>query len=95
MTSSDGSATSRRRFLTSAGAAGAVAAAAVVLPGSSAEAASAAAPRHLPTGVTSVLAHIKDVRSGQIAVMVAGHEVVVTDHALTAKLAHLVAPASL
>lgn len=75
-----------------AGAGAAAAGAAAVLPTSSAAMASSAAATttaavHQGTAVEGALvAHINDVKSGIVSVMVEGREVIVTDHALVAHL---------
>lgn len=84
----------RRRFLAAAaiGTAGGVAAASV--PGT----AGAATPEpdlSVPADAPAVLAaYVRDVGKGEVALMVEGHEVVVTDHALAAQLARAFAEAS-
>lgn len=86
---------SRRTFFKTAGAGAAVAGAAVALSpsgisGSAAAAAPvAAAHTALPAAAKgSMVAYIHDVSTGEVSVMVEGHEVTVTDHQLVAKIAH-------
>ena len=90
----------RRTFFKAAGVgAAAVGAAAVSAPAASAAAAPAAIPAAVPAAVPelklpaaakgSLVAYITDVASGEISVMVEGHEVTVHDPQLVAKLAHV------
>ncbi len=84
----------RRGFLTFVGAGAAAAAGAATLGAATASAAPAAAG--VTTGDTdapgadgatgSLVAYVHDASTGEIAVMVDGHETVVTDHALVARL---------
>lgn len=79
----------RRGFLKYAGAGAAVAGAAAVIPGGTADAAAKPADVKLPKGANGpMVAHIHDVRTGEMTVMVEGHEVTVTDSQLAAKIAH-------
>ena len=86
-------ATSRRGFLTKAGVVAAAGAALAVAPGST----GAAAVREdlsLPAGAAgSMAAYIHDLQRGEVALMVEGHEVIVTDKQLVARLAHALASA--
>ena len=81
----------RRTFLKTAGAGAAAAGTAIALsPSATAiEGAPAAAPAAtLPTEAKgSMVAYIHDVSTGEVSVMVEGHEVTVTDHQLVAKIA--------
>ncbi len=84
---------SRRGFLKAAGTGAAAAGVISVVP--------AVATRHgrsepdakkgvqLPDGAGGpLIAYVQDVHTGEVSVMVEGHEVSVTDHDLVAKLAH-------
>ncbi|MBV9593243.1 MAG: twin-arginine translocation signal domain-containing protein [Actinobacteria bacterium] len=86
-------ATTRRGFLTTAGVVAAAGAALAVAPGSS----GATAVREdvaLPTGAAGPMAaYIHDVKKGEVALMVEGHEVMVTDKQLVARLASAFAKA--
>lgn len=86
----------RRSFLIAAAAGTAALGAAVTGPGlgtADPHGLGAAAP--LPDGVeNAIMAYVQDVRSGSVAILVEGREVVVTDHALVSHLAHTVARAS-
>ena len=74
---------SRRGFLAMAGAGAAAAGVAAV----STPASAAPVKAHQGTHVEgSLVAHVRDVKTGQVSVMVEGREVVVTDHALVAHL---------
>ena len=75
---------SRRSFLTAAGlgTAGVLAAATV-----GTEQASAAEPALPPDAEGPMAAYIRDVRAGELALMVHGREVVITDKRLVARLA--------
>lgn len=90
---------SRRNFLTLAGAgiaAAGVAATVPTLTGGAAGADAAPATLSLPQGATgSIAAFVHDVEKGEVAVMVEGREVVVTDHQLVARLAHVLHTAGL
>ncbi|MET3807504.1 anaerobic selenocysteine-containing dehydrogenase [Nakamurella sp. UYEF19] len=84
----------RRGFLKVAGAGAAAAGAASLIPlsvGTVAGVAGVAAPAraaNLPAAAKgSIAAYIHDVSTGEIAVMVEGHEVTITDHELVARLA--------
>jgi hypothetical protein len=83
----------RRGFLTLAGA-GAVAGAAVIAaPSAGAE----SKPEDLtmpPDAEGAMAAYIHDVKWGEVALMVEGHEVIVTDRQLVARLARAFAHAS-
>ena len=87
----------RRGFLKIAGA-GAAAVGATSLVGAAAgtdvagaaavAAVPASASESLPAGASgSMVAYVKDVSTGEVSLMVEGHEVTVTDHQLVAKLA--------
>lgn len=82
----------RRGFLTVVGIGAAAAGAGVLAPSAASaspvEAPGAATPAALPASASgSLAAYVHDVRKGEVAVMVDGHEVVVHDHALVATLA--------
>ena len=87
----------RRGFLKIAGAGAAAAGAASLLPGTESLALSEAGPAavaapasatELPAGAAgSMVAYIHDVSTGEVAVMVSGREVIVSDHDLVARLA--------
>lgn len=82
---------SRRGFLITAGAGAAVAAAAVTVgvtrPGAG-DTPEAAATATLPEGASGALAaYVRDVKSGEVAVMAGETEVVVRDRDLVARLA--------
>jgi hypothetical protein len=81
----------RRGFLAAAGA-GAVAGAAVVAaPGASAV---TREDSKLPSGAEgSLAAYIHDLRRGEVALMIEGHQVIVTDRPLVARLAQAFAKA--
>jgi hypothetical protein len=76
---------SRRSFLVLAGTGAAVAGTAAVLPGASAEAAASKGAAH----PGPLIAHVKDTRTGEIAVLVGEREVVVHDKDLAHRLAHI------
>ena len=84
----------RRTFIKTAGVSAAAAGAAVALAPSAGAAAAAPSAAHaahvaLPAAAKgSMVAYIPDVSTGEISVMVEGHEVTVTDHQLVAKIAH-------
>ncbi len=82
----------RRTFLKTAGAGAAAAGAAIALTPSAVAvegAPVAASETSLPVEATgSMVAYIHDVTTGEVSVMVEGHEVTVTDHQLVAKIAH-------
>lgn len=82
----------RRKFLKMAGAGTAAGVAVVAVP-----AAASAAPREdltLPEDAQgAMVAYIRDVKSGELALMVEGHEVIVTDKPLVARLARAFAKA--
>ena len=74
----------RRSFLTTAGLSTAVGVAAVVAP----TAADAAEDVTLPPDAAGPMAaYIHDVRTGEVALMIDGHEVIVRDKRLVARLA--------
>jgi hypothetical protein len=86
----------RRTFIKTAGVSAAAAGAAVALvPSAVSGAGTAATPTAadqvaLPAAAKgSMVAYIHDVSTGEISVMVEGHEVMVTDHQLVAKIAHV------
>ena len=72
-------ATTRRAFLRTAGLSAAAAGAAAVVPADAAEAAD------VPPG-KSLIAHVKDAKTGTIALLMGDREVVITDRALSARL---------
>lgn len=75
----------RRGFLKVAAAGSAAAGFATVLPSSAAD---AAAPTALPRSPhSSIVAHIENVHSGVLTLMVEGHSVTVTDRDLVARIA--------
>ena len=81
---------SRRGFLKVAAAGAAAAGAAAVVPAvtKDAGASTESKPTALPRSAHGALvAHVADVRSGQLSIMVEGHEVTVTDHDLVARIA--------
>ncbi|MET3806566.1 anaerobic selenocysteine-containing dehydrogenase [Nakamurella sp. UYEF19] len=85
----------RRTFIKAAGAGAAAVGAVALVPsatGSLAEgkAVTAAVPSAvLPAAAKgAMVAYIHDVSTGEVSVMVEGHEVTVTDHQLVAKIAH-------
>ena len=81
---------SRRNFLAMAGAATAVGVSAVALPAS----ASAAEDTSLPRDAEgAMVAYIHDVTKGELALMIDGHERIVTDKQLVARLARAFAKA--
>lgn len=85
---------SRRTFIKTAGASAAAVGAAVALAPSAAAGTAAGAPvaarGALPDAARgSMVAYIPDVTTGEISVLVEGHEVTVTDHRLVAKIAHI------
>ena len=92
----------RRGFLKIAGAGAAAAGAASLTPSAVSMAATVTPATHranptaaLPKAATgSMVAYVHDVAKGEIAVMVEGREVIVTDHELIAKLATAVHAAS-
>lgn len=94
----------RRGFLTMVGVGAAAAGATVMAPGALAstpragaapQAAAAPVADELPAGASGPLvAYVHDVSTGEVAVMVGGHEVVITDKALVAKLAKAASTAS-
>jgi hypothetical protein len=87
----------RRGFLKIAGAGAAAAGAASLLPGAESVAIAEPAPvpegahapaATLPDGAAgSMVAYIHDVSSGEVAVMVEGRQVIISDHDLVARLA--------
>jgi hypothetical protein len=79
---------SRRSFLVLAGTGAAVAGTAAVLSGASAEAAEPAAPKG-DAHPGPLVAHVKNTRTGEIAVLVGESEVVVHDKDLAFRLAHI------
>lgn len=80
---------SRRNFLKYAGAGVAAAGVAAVAPAAAADAETRDKRVELPKGAHGpMVAHIHDVHTGEMTVMVEGHEVTVTDHQLAAKIAH-------
>jgi hypothetical protein len=82
----------RRGFLAVAGVGAAAGVAVAVAPG--AGAATAKSEDTLPAGASgSMAAYIHDLRLGQVALMIEGHEVVVTDRPLVARLAQAFAKA--
>jgi hypothetical protein len=85
---------SRRTFIKTAGASAAAVGAAVALAPSAAAGTADGAPAAtrvaLPDAARgSMVAYIPDVTTGEISVLVEGHEVTVTDHQLVAKIAHI------
>jgi hypothetical protein len=81
---------SRRNFLAMAGAGTAVGVAAVALPAG----ANAAEDVSLPSDADgAMLAYIRDVKKGELALMIDGHERIVTDKKLVARLAQAFAKA--
>jgi hypothetical protein len=85
-------ATTRRGFLTTAGVVTAAGVALAVAPGASAAATSEDVT--LPSGAAgSMAAYIHDVQHGEVALMVEGREVIVTDKKLVARLASAFAKA--
>lgn len=84
----------RRTFIKTAGVGAAAAGAVALIPAATAVAASAAGTAATPAvslpaaAKGSMVAYIRDVSTGEVSVMVEGHEVTVTDHQLVAKLAH-------
>lgn len=83
----------RRGFMKFAGTGAAAVGIAAIAPSATAN----AAPKELalPKAASgSMVAYIHDVKSGQLAVMVEGREVTITDHQLVAKLAHALHNAS-
>jgi hypothetical protein len=81
----------RRGFLTVAGVGVAAGAAVAIAPGAGA---ATTADATLPAGASgSMAAYIHDLRLGQVALMIEGHEVVVTDRPLVARLAQAFAKA--
>jgi hypothetical protein len=83
---------SRRNFLAVAGLGAAAGAVAVAAP-----AAGASTPSEnltVPSGLAgSMAAYIHDVKKGEVALLVEGHEVIVTDRQLVARLARAFAGA--
>ncbi len=83
----------RRAFLSMAAAAGAATAGAAAIGTSSRTTNGAAAPADAPASNDlgdaqgSLIAYVHDVSTGEVTVMVDGHEVTVTDRALVARLA--------
>ena len=82
---------SRRSFLVLAGTGAAVAGTAAVLPGASAEAAAPAAPTAAKGAAHPgpLVAHVRNTKTGEIAVLVGESEVVVHDKDLAHRLAHI------
>lgn len=79
----------RRGFLKVAGAGVAVAGVATAVP-AALHRADTPAKVVLPSAASgSLMAYIHDVKKGELAVMVEGREVTVTDHELVARLAHV------
>ncbi len=89
----------RRTFLKVVGASSVAAGAVAVVPAATgpaggrvagtASAEQAGTATALPAAATgSMVAYIHDVATGEIAVMVEGREITITDHELVAKLAH-------
>ncbi len=81
---------SRRGFLVFAGAGTAAAVGAVAAPKIFSERSEAAAPQLEASDLAdaeSFVVHVKDVKSGQMAIMVGEREVLVTDRELAARLA--------
>ena len=82
---------SRRGFLVFAGAGTAAAVGAVAAPKIFSERSGEAAPPQLEAsdlaGAESFVVHVKDVKSGRMAIMVGEREVLVTDRELAARLA--------
>jgi hypothetical protein len=86
----------RRGFISTATLATAAGVAAVVAPRAGAAPASAPAAEDatLPAGAEGAMAaYIHDVRKGEVALMVEGHEVIITDKQLVARLARAFAAA--
>lgn len=88
----------RRGFISTAGLATAAGVAAVVAPRAGAAPASTSAAASedlsLPAGAEGAMAaYIHDVRKGEVALMVEGHEVIITDKKLVARLARAFAAA--
>jgi hypothetical protein len=80
----------RRGFLVFAGAGTAAAVTAVAAPQIFTDRPAEAAPQLAPADLAdaeSFVVHVKDVRKGQMAIMVGQREVLVTDHELAARLA--------
>lgn len=80
----------RRRFLALAGAGTALGVAAVAAPSAARSESATAVPADAPTALA---AYVQDVHSGQIALLVEGREVVVTDHDLADRIARAFARA--
>lgn len=85
----------RRAFLSMAAAAGAATAGVAAVGASSRTTHGAAAPADAPApddlgdAQGSLIAYVHDLSSGEVTVMLDGHEVTVTDRALVARLAKL------